>query len=330
MRGLHFFILIIITERRIFIAKTFLTYEQQLQFLETQKNLIISDHTYAEKILEELSYYSLVSGYKSPFKHISSNKYLPGVTFEELVAFYYFDEELRTLFLKYLLHVERHIKSMFSYFFCQKYGENQAAYLNIQNYNYNKKTQFQIHRLIQTLHKSIALPSQYRYINHYSAAYHNVPLWVTSNVLTFGQISKMYQYATTDIRSQISKTFNGISEKQLHQFITIAARCRNVCAHGERLYSFQINESIPDTLLHQKLQIKKKKNNYIYGKKDLFAVVITLKYLISHEDFKNLKANLSKLINNVLSQCPHLTKNKLLSEMGFPENWESISRYRKI
>lgn len=140
----------------------------------------------------------------------------------------------------------------------------------------------------------------------------------------------MYQYATTDIRSQISKTFNGISEKQLHQFITIAARCRNVCAHGERLYSFQINESIPDTLLHQKLQIKKKKNNYICGKKDLFAVVITLKYLISHEDFKNLKANLSKLINNVLSQCPHLTKNKLLSEMGFPENWENISRYRKI
>ena len=115
MRGLHFFNLIMTTERRIFIAKTFLTYEQQLQFLETQKNLIISDHTYAEKILEELSYYSLVSGYKSPFKHVSSNKYLPGVTFEELVAFYYFDEELRTLFLKYLLHVERHIKSMFSY-----------------------------------------------------------------------------------------------------------------------------------------------------------------------------------------------------------------------
>lgn len=148
---------------------------------------------------------------------------------------------------------------MFSYFFCQKYGENQAAYLDIQNYNYNKKTQFQLQRLIQTLHKSIALPSQYRYITHYSVIYHNIPLWVTSNVLTFGQISKMYQYATTDIRSQISKTFNGISEKQLHQFITIAARCRNVCAHGERLYSFQINESIPDTLLHQKLQIMKKR-----------------------------------------------------------------------
>ena len=74
----------------------------------------------------------------------------------------------------------------------------------------------------------------------------------------------------------------------------------------------------------------KKKNNYICGKNDLFAVVIALRYLISQEDFKILKANLRKLINNVLSQCPHLTKNKLLSEMGIPENWENISRYRKI
>ena len=98
-------------------AKTFLTYQQQLHILEHDKQLAIPDPDYAKKMLEEISYYSLIGGYKSLFKHNASNKYAHGVTFDELVSFYYFDEELRTLFLKYILHVERHMKSMFSYHF---------------------------------------------------------------------------------------------------------------------------------------------------------------------------------------------------------------------
>ena len=242
-------------------AKTFLTYQQQLHILEHDKQLTIPDPDYAKRMLEEISYYSLIGGYKSLFKHNPSNKYAYGVTFDELVSFYYFDEELRTLFLKYILHVERHMKSMFSYHFCEKYGEQQTFYLDVNSYNYNKRNQQEIQRLVHSLQKAIAVPSQYTYINHSANMHHNVPLWVATNALTFGQISKMYQYATTDLRTKISKNFTNISEKQLHQFITIIARCRNVCAHGERLFSFRIHETIPDTPLHKKLQIPQKLAN---------------------------------------------------------------------
>ena len=87
----------------------------------------------------------------------------------------------------------------------------------------------------------------------------------------------------TDIRTKISKRFGGLTEKQLHQLITIVARCRNVCAHGERLYSFRIRETIPDMPLHDKLKITKKKGQFVSGKNDLFAVVIALRYLIGNE-----------------------------------------------
>lgn len=120
-------------------VKKFLTYEQQIYALEYDKQLSIPNHEYAFKKLEEIGYYSLIGGYKTLFKHAPSNKYIHGVTFDELVAFYYFDEELRTLFLKYILHVERHIKSMFSYYFCEKYGEQQSMYLDINNYNLTPK-----------------------------------------------------------------------------------------------------------------------------------------------------------------------------------------------
>ena len=117
----------------------------------------------------------------------------------------------------------------------------------------------------------------------------------------------MYQYATSDIRTKISKNFDNISEVQLHQLVTVLARCRNVCAHGERLYDFHIRETIPNMPLHNKLQLPTKNNQYTMGKQDLFAVVIALRYLISAEDFKVFKSSLTQLINKVHKQRPHLT-----------------------
>lgn len=310
-------------------SKPFLSYEKQIAKLQNEKQLIISDSTYAEKILSELSYYSLIGGYKDLFKNSASGKYNHGVTLEEIVAFYYFDEELRSLFLKYILHIERHMKSMLSYHFSEKYGEKQSAYLNEYNYNFNKKNQHEIQRLVKSLQKTISMPTHYTYIAHHIKAYGNVPLWVAMNALTFGQVSKMYQFATSDVRTKISKNFDGITEKQLHQFITIVARCRNVCAHGERLYSFHIKEAIPDTIIHQKMCIPQQRGQYFCGKNDLFAVVIALKYLISNEEFKCFKKDLLKLINQVLKKCPHISREMLLNAMGFPTNWDKITRYKK-
>ena len=309
--------------------KTFFTYAQQIEKLKKEKQLIISDTDFAKDTLQKLGYFSLIGGYKDLFKHKPSGKYFHGVTFEEITAFYYFDEELRTLFLKYILHVERQLKSMLSYYFCEKYGEQQSAYLDVNNYNVTRKTASHIARLVNTLSKSISLPSPYKYITHHATIYQNVPLWVAVNALTFGQISKMYQYATTDIRTKVSLNFANMTEVQLHQFIRILASCRNVCAHGERLYSFQVNEAIPDTFLHHKLQLLQKNGQYIIGKKDLFAVVIALRYLIPNEEFKIFRKNLSLLIKNVLKKCPHLTEDQLLKEMGFPKNWTKITQYKK-
>lgn len=310
-------------------AQTFLTYDQQIQKLQTEKQLIITDTSYAKNILSKLSYYSLIGGYKSLFQHAPSRKFLYGVTLEELVSFYYFDEELRTLFLKYILHVERNIKSTVSYYFCEKYGECQTGYLSASNYTLTKKNTNEINKLVHSLKKAISTPSHYDYINHHAKIYKNIPLWVAMNTLTFGQISKMYQYAPNDIQAKICMDFGQVTERQLHQLITVTARCRNICAHGERLYSFHIRETIPDLPLHAKLQLPKRNGQYAMGKQDLFSVVIALRYLIDNEDFKQFKSSLSRLITKVLKSCPHLTLEKLLYEMGFPENWREITRYKK-
>lgn len=108
-------------------AQAFLTYEQQINLLQNAKELSMYDPDFAKTILQKISYYSLIDGYKEPFKPLHSGKFYYGVTFEEIFSFYAFDEELCSLFLKYILKVEQHMKSMISYHFCEKYGEHQSG-----------------------------------------------------------------------------------------------------------------------------------------------------------------------------------------------------------
>ena len=309
-------------------AQKFMTYEQQLNKLHVDKGLTIPDVDFERKILEEISYYSLIGGYKGLFLHPASKKYKYGVTFDEIVTFYHFDEQLRSIFLKYILQTERHLKSMISYYYTEKYGESQNAYLDPKNFDYIHHSK-QVKRLIDSLSKTIAMPSHYRYITHHAKKYHNVPLWVATKAMTMGQTSAFYQYMPNDVQVKVSKAYPQYTEKQLHQFITVIAKCRNVCAHGERLFDFRTTDMIPDTLLHSKLEIPCQKGLYQNGKKDLFAVVIALHYLISDGEFSIFCKSMTLLIKNVLRKCPHLTEEQLLKEMGFPKNWVKITRYKK-
>ena len=82
--------------------KPFLTFDAQISYLENDKNLVIQDHDYAKTMLKQIGYFSLIGGYKAPFKNTTTRKYKDGTRFEDIVALYYFDENLRELFLKYI------------------------------------------------------------------------------------------------------------------------------------------------------------------------------------------------------------------------------------
>lgn len=217
-------------------TKPFLSFKAQLNKLENEKGLIISNHAYAEKKLHEIGYFGLIGGYKGPFKNPTTRKYRNGVTFEDIVALYEFDENLRELFLKYILHLERHIRSLLSYYFTEKYGEQQSHYLNPANYILDYKYQLDVAKLINILNTLATKNSDYPYINHQRSAYNNVPLWVLVNGLTFGTISKFYALLTSDLRTKISKNFDNVNEKQLRQYLKVITKFRNVCAHNERLF----------------------------------------------------------------------------------------------
>ena len=310
-------------------AKPFLTFQAQISFLEQDKNLLVEDYAFAEAMLKQIGYFSLIGGYKTPFKNPTTHKYKDGTRFEDIVALYRFDETLRELFLKYILKVERHIRSLLSYYFTEIHGEAQSAYLNPANYNQARKYAPAIRRLVSVLDNLANNTSDYPYINHQRQAYGNVPLWVLTNGVTFGTLSKFYEFTTQDIQSKIARNFDKVNQKQLVQFLSVMTKFRNVCAHGERLYSYQTRNDIPDTVLHQKLGIPQNGTQYSMGKHDLFAMVIAFRYLLPKDDFIRFKSALTSAIRHYLNTPGSMDESTLYTYMGFPANWSKITTYKK-
>ena len=307
--------------------KTFSNNDQQITLLQTQKNIVIKDTAYAEDMLQRIGYFPLMGGYKHLFRIPLTKNYKDGTAFEEIVSLYVFDADLRELFFKYLLQIERHLRSLMSYYFSEMYGESQDAYLDIHHFNDNRKTHRTAARLISTLQRA-ATTTDYEYINYYRKTYGNIPLWVLINILTFGNLSKMYQVFPQSLQSKVCRSIGTVNPKQMGQFLSSLTKFRNVCAHGERLFTYKTVDAIADLPIHQKLNIPLDAEQYIYGKKDLFAVVIAFRYLLPSKDFRIFKQKLTRLINRTNKQIIHISETELLHQMGFPPNWKDITRYR--
>ena len=102
---------------------------------------------------------------------------------------------------------------------------------------------------------------------------------------------------------------------------------RNVCAHGERLFSRRCHVEIPDTVLRAKLGIEKIGPDYACGKVDVFSAVIALRYLLRDDEFKAFKAKLVKCVNGYLLSDENIGEGRLLEAMGFSAEWKKITRY---
>ena len=271
-------------------------------------------------------YYSLIVGYKNIFKDKETGNYIPGTTFDDIVNLYSFDEELRSLFLEYLFKIEDQIKSLVSYYFSEKYGEQQIKYLSTKNYDYNNQNKHEIDKMIQIFSFLANKNMDYEAIKHARTKHNNVPLWILVTSMTFGNISKMYAALTSDLKNKITSSYIGITPEELQQLLAVTSKFRNVCAHRERMFTYHANKSIPDMPIHETLGIPHdEKGEYLYGKHGLFAVVITLYYLLPTDIFTKFKDQLSLLLDTYLNEKRIYPEHDFLDIIGFPKNWKAIS-----
>ncbi len=304
--------------------KHFVNLDEQIEIFRF-KGLTIENEEYAKNVLLRENYFFL-SGYRHLFMKSKNNKmYIPGSTFEELYSLFLFDRQIRNIIFKNLLIIENNIKSIISYQLSKKYGYKESDYLKNKNFDNDPGKQKQINDLLKKMKRQIRVnATQHSATSHYITNYGYIPLWVLVKVLSFGIVSEMYSILKLEDRLSIASIY-GIDHEELVNYLPILANYRNLCAHEDILFENRTKRSIDDTIYHKILGIDKMDDEYIYGKNDLFALIIILKQMLTQDEVKNLIIEIQNRLDNLEYNLHSIDISDVLDRMGFPENWKDIA-----
>ncbi|MGP1568157.1 MAG: Abi family protein [Peptoanaerobacter stomatis] len=305
--------------------KVFSNVGEQINILKS-KNLTIKDEQKAVETLVRSNYYVVINGYRTPFlldrKAGDKSKYITGSAFEEIYSLYMFDRSIRIIFLKYILIMEQNLKSAISYEFSKIYGsENYLRYSNFACED--EKNTKEIFFLIGSLHNALSKAiGKNEYITYNIEKYNNVPFWILANILTFGGIINFYKLMKDEEKQYIARKYFRVKVHELETYMELLNAYRNICAHDERLYNVKAAKfSIAHNEYHTYFGINDTSEN---GKKDVFALCITLCMLLSREDKMKMINELIMAFDDLDENIDSIPITKIYNMMGFPHNWKEI------
>lgn len=310
------------------LEKQFKTLDEQIEIFR-HKGLVIKDEKYAKEVLLRENYFFL-NGYRHLFYKSETEKaFIPGTTFEELYSMFLFDRSFRNVLFKYLLVIENNLKSITSYQLSKKYGYKEKDYLKVKNFTQIPERQRQVNDLIKKMKRQIRINgSQHTATSHYVSHYGYIPLWILVKVLSFGVVSEMVSILKPEDQKDISNIY-GITTDDFINYLPILANYRNLCAHEDILYENRTQKEISDTIYHKILNIPRDEEGYIYGKNDLFALIIIMKQMLLKEEFKNMTFELDNIVQTLNYNLTSIKIDKVLNQMGFPLNWEELSKIER-
>ena len=304
-------------------TKEFKTIDEQVEILK-EKGLIIKDEQTVKDILLRENYF-FISGYRYMFYKSDRDKaFIPGTTFEELYGLFQFDRNVRNIFFKHLLIIENNVKSIFSYQLSLKYGYKEDDYLKLENFTQDTARTRQVSDVINKMKRQIRVNGRQNAATlHYLNNYGYLPMWIVVKVLSFGIISELYTILKNEDQRNISD-FYKMSEIDMGIFLPLMSNYRNLCAHEDILYDHKTQRVIPNNKYHEQLNIPKEADEYIYGKNDLFALLIMLKYMLRDEEFRLLSYEIGYEIDLLDGKVNTIPLSKILEKLGFPMNWKDI------
>lgn len=292
--------------------KSALTYEEQINKLINDHNLEINDTTYAKNILKKVNYYRL-SGYGIGLKKDDNKEhYIDNTTIEHIFNLYCFDSQFKSNLMRALEQIEVEFRTQLAYHLSHKYNSN--VLLNEENFkNKENKSKKKIYSIIlEKLDKEIKRQSNKPFVKHHIEKYNgNFPIWVSVELMSFGDLSSLFSILKDEDRKDISKYYN-TSPLYLKNWILCLLEIRNICAHYTRLYNMPL-KTTP--------KLYNDKPNYNASNQTLnkiFPVLLIIKRLLkSNKQWQSLIKDLNSTFNKYKGTYK-------LSYMGFPDNWKEI------
>lgn len=315
--------------------KPFKTYDELLNLLES-RNVVIPDRSSARIKLSTISYYSLVNGYKDLYERDESDKFIEPIEFDDLYILYNFETSLNNIIFKYIIYVEKALKSSISYIVSEKYGVftdyNDLKNTNTKDYLYRKnyRSKLEAQQILRDIKLKIQKSSN-ESVCHYKNNHNHIPCWIVVNDIPFGAAIKWFEilkgYDKTFVAEVLFKNIHFSSDEKkefLNKGLTILRKYRNNIAHGNKIFINYITEELPkrQVLKIAKGEITDTDYKNGIGKNDIFAVIITL-YATLYRDHRILFLN--EIINLFSSYAEYRFMNgkDVLEMLSLPNDFVS-------
>jgi abortive infection bacteriophage resistance protein len=292
-------------------AKPALPIADQIAKLEAS-GMLIADHAAAEHCLQHISYYRL-SAYWLLFEHPKTQpgpRFKPGTTFQDVLALYEFDRQLRLLVLDAVERVEVAVRGSWAYQLAMLGGPH--GYVDAANYADSTAFYANFSKLAGEVGRS-----KDTFIQHYKNNYAGPampPVWMTSEILTFGQLSQWYAaLKEPKVRNAIAKPFK-LDEAVFVGLIHQLAVIRNICAHHSRLWNISLK--VKFTLPRKKpVDLRAALNPQATDK--IYNTLAMLQFLLSKAEPPN---NWGHRLVTLMTTLPAGRE----ASMGFPANWTGL------
>lgn len=194
--------------------KPFLTFEEQINKLISEKHLIINDRDYALEALSSISYYDLVNGYKDLYQ--KDDVFIPGLGIEQLFATHIFNKNIQGVIVKYAGYAENSFKTILSYVIAKNISEKETEYLNPKNYKYSNDKDKRQH-LRNLLNDTLKLCNETHDTptSHYRNTKDHIPPWILFKNVSFSSTTDIYKYLKTKDKKDMFIYFRLLSASNI-------------------------------------------------------------------------------------------------------------------
>ncbi len=281
------------------------TYDQQAARLRS-RGMIINDDAVAKFYLQHINYYRLTA-YWLPFElNHTTHQFKPNTRFEDVMALYNFDRELRLLMLDAIERIEVSARAQWAYCLGHRYGShahlNSALALNAYHWQKNKAD----------LKKEVDRADEI-FIQHLVATYSEElpPIWASCEVMSLGLLSKWYKnLGPMAARKAISSVYE-LDENVFQSWLHHIAVVRNNCAHHSRVWNRDYSRL---RTMHPHRNPAYLVGEFVGNHKLYNSIIMVLHLLDKISPQHHWRTKIRALLN---------ANSSWLVDMGFPNNWQT-------
>lgn len=295
--------------------KPHLTYLEQLDLLKA-RHMLIEDEAAALALLQRIGYYTL-SGYSYPFrqpamKGAQTARFRLGTSIAQVRALWEFDNRLRSAAFVAIQQVETYLRALLAYTLgaIDPMIHRKPELLSIDRTDLYDEWLAKLDRKVSNSREDFI-------VHHREYRQGVIPVWVAIDILDWGGLTYLHNFAPTEIRENVAAQFQ-LSAAQLKSWLRALNVVRNVCAHHGRFFNrrYSIKPKLPGQGNFKSLDAVRP------AKYKTFAMLTLLRHLSSHTAGAN-----TRILPAAVRTFP-TDAGMTIGALGAPHDWETLPLWR--